>query len=305
MKIVFFGSDDFSLPFLEELLKENKEVSLVITTQDKPRGRGKKILPNPVKELANKKGIPFVEIKKSSDMYDYLEDSLWDLGIVVSFGKIIPGEVINLFKKGIINVHPSILPRYRGPNPIRWQIFNKEGESGVSIMKITEGVDEGDVLMIKRIPLSGEETYTELREKLISIGRKALIEALEIIEKGKDEWKPQRGEVSYAPKFKRDFERIDWHEDAKKIKRKILALSKEPGAYSIFRGKRLKILKADVEEDESKNPGEVVYVDKKIFKIGTGKGVIVPLILKPEGKREMDVKSFIAGYRPKLREKFE
>ena len=305
MKIVFFGSDDFSLPFLEELLKENKEVSLVITTQDKPRGRGKKILPNPVKELANKKGIPFVEIKKSSDMYDYLEDSLWDLGIVVSFGKIIPGEVINLFKKGIINVHPSILPRYRGPNPIRWQIFNKEGESGVSIMKITEGVDEGDVLMIKRIPLSGEETYTELREKLISIGRKTLIEALEIIEKGKDEWKPQRGEVSYAPKFKRDFERIDWHEDAKKIKRKILALSKEPGAYSIFRGKRLKILKADVEEDESKNPGEVVYVDKKIFKIGTGKGVIVPLILKPEGKREMDVKSFIAGYRPKLREKFE
>ncbi len=305
MKIVFFGSDDFSLPFLEELLKENKEVSLVITTQDKPRGRGKKILPNPVKELANKKGIPFVEIKKSSDMYDYLEDSLWDLGIVVSFGKIIPGEVINLFKKGIINVHPSILPRYRGPNPIRWQILNKEGESGVSIMKITEGVDEGDVLMIKRIPLSGEETYTELREKLISIGRKALIEALEIIEKGKDEWKPQRGEVSYAPKFKRDFERIDWHEDAKKIKRKILALSKEPGAYSIFRGKRLKILKADVEEDESKNPGEVVYVDKKIFKIGTGKGVIVPLILKPEGKREMDVKSFIAGYRPKLREKFE
>jgi len=305
MKIVFFGSDDFSLPFLEELLKENKEVSLVITTQDKPRGRGKKILPNPVKELANKKGIPFVEIKKSSDMYDYLEDSLWDLGIVVSFGKIIPGEVINLFKKGIINVHPSILPRYRGPNPIRWQILNKEGESGVSIMKITEGVDEGDVLMIKRIPLSGEETYTELREKLISIGRKALIEALEIIEKGKDEWKPQRGEVSYAPKFKRDFERIDWHEDAEKIKRKILALSKEPGAYSIFRGKRLKILKADVEEDESKNPGEVVYVDKKIFKIGTGKGVIVPLILKPEGKREMDVKSFIAGYRPKLREKFE
>ena len=305
MKIVFFGSDDFSLPFLEELLKENKEVSLVITTQDKPRGRGKKILPNPVKELANKKGIPFVEIKKSSDMYDYLEDSLWDLGIVVSFGKIIPGEVINLFKKGIINVHPSILPRYRGPNPIRWQILNKEGESGVSIMKITEGVDEGDVLMIKRIPLSGEETYTELREKLISIGRKVLIEALEIIEKGKDEWKPQRGEVSYAPKFKRDFERIDWHEDAEKIKRKILALSKEPGAYSIFRGKRLKILKADVEEDESKNPGEVVYVDKKIFKIGTGKGVIVPLILKPEGKREMDVKSFIAGYRPKLREKFE
>ncbi len=305
MKIVFFGSDDFSLPFLEELLKENKEVSLVITTQDKPRGRGKKILPNPVKELANKKGIPFVEIKKSSDMYDYLEDSLWDLGIVVSFGKIIPGEVINLFKKGIINVHPSILPKYRGPNPIRWQILNKEGESGVSIMKITEGVDEGDVLMIKRIPLSGEETYTELREKLISIGRKTLIEALEIIEKGEDEWKPQRGEVSYAPKFKRDFERIDWHEDAKKIKRKILALSKEPGAYSIFRGKRLKILKADVEEDESKNPGEVVYVDKKIFKIGTGKGVIVPLILKPEGKREMDVKSFIAGYRPKLREKFE
>ncbi len=305
MKIVFFGSDDFSLPFLKELLEKNKEISLVITTQDKPRGRGKKILPNPVKELAKKEKIPVVEIKKSSDMYDYLEDSLWDLGIVVSFGKIIPGEVINLFKKGIINVHPSILPKYRGPNPIRWQILNKESESGVSIMKITEGVDEGDVLMIRRIPLSGEETYTELREKLISVGRKTLIEALEIIEKGKDEWKPQKGEVSYAPKFKRDFERIDWHEDAKKIKRKILALSKEPGAYSIFRGKRLKILKAEIEEDESGNPGEIIYVDKNRFKIGTGKGVVIPLILKPEGKKEMDVKSFIAGYRPKLRERFE
>jgi len=305
MKIVFFGSDDFSLPFLKELLEKNKEISLVITTQDKPRGRGKKILPNPVKELAKKEKIPVVEIKKSSDMYDYLEDSLWDLGIVVSFGKIIPGEVINLFKKGIINVHPSILPKYRGPNPIRWQILNKESESGVSIMKITEGVDEGDVLMIRRIPLSGEETYTELREKLISVGRKTLIEALEIIEKGKDEWKPQKGEVSYAPKFKRDFERIDWHEDAEKIKRKILALSKEPGAYSIFRGKRLKILKAEIEEDESGNPGEIIYVDKNRFKIGTGKGVVIPLILKPEVKKEMDVKSFIAGYRPKLRERFE
>ena len=305
MKIVFFGSDDFSLPFLEELLKEKREISLVITTRDKPRGRGKKILPNPVKELAKKEKIPVVEIKKSSDMYDYLEDSLWDLGIVVSFGKIIPGEVINLFKKGIINVHPSILPKYRGPNPIRWQILNKESESGVSIMKITEGVDEGDVLMIRRIPLSGEETYTELREKLISVGRKTLIEALEIIEKGKDEWKPQKGEASYAPKLKRDFEKIDWHEDSEKIKRKILALSKEPGAYSVFRGKRLKILKADIEEDGSENPGEVIYVDKNRFKIGTGKGVIIPLILKPEGKKEMDVKSFIAGYRPKLREKFE
>jgi len=305
MKIVFFGSDDFSLPFLEELLKEKKEISLVITTRDKPRGRGKKILPNSVKELAKKEEIPVVEIKKSSDMYDYLEDSLWDLGIVVSFGKIIPGEVINLFKRGIINVHPSILPKYRGPNPIRWQILNKESESGVSIMKITEGVDEGDVLMIRRFPLSGEETYAELREKLISIGKKTLIEALEIIEKGKDEWKPQKGEASYAPKLKRDFEKIDWHEDGEKIKRKILALSKEPGAYSIFRGKRLKILKVDIEENESGNPGEVIYVDKNRFKIGTGKGVVIPLILKPEGKKEMNVKSFISGYRPKLGEKFE
>lgn len=304
MKLVFFGSDDFSLPFLIELIKK-KDVNLVITTVDKPRGRGKRVLPNPVKEYAQREKIPFVEIKKSKDMYDFLEDSLWDLGVVVSFGKIIPIEVINLFKKGIINVHPSILPKYRGPNPIRWQILNGEKESGISIMKITEGVDEGDILMIKRVPLFRDETYTDLREKLITTGKDALIEAINLIEKGKDIWKPQKGEVSYAPKFKKDFEKIDWSQTGEKIERKILSLSKDPGAYAIFRNKRIKILKCYTEDTDGGIPGEIIYVDKEKFKIKTGSGAIIPTILKPEGKREMDVKSFIAGYRPKIKEKFE
>lgn len=305
MKITFFGSDSFSLPFLEELYKRGYEITIVITTPDKPKGRGLKLEETPTKTFSKEKNLKFIEVDKFKNFYDEMEKEKGDLGVVVSFGKIIPERVLNLFPKGIINVHPSLLPKYRGPNPIRWQILNGEKKSGITIIKLTNEVDAGPILIQKEIEIEDSDNYTNLSKKLIEIGKEVLIQAIEIIEKGKETWIEQKGEATYAPKFEDTFEKLDFKMEGEYLKRKILALSLEPGAYAFFREKRVKILDANlIYEDFSGEPGEIVFVDKNSFGIKTKDKVLVPKILKIEGKKEMGVKEFINGYKPKLGEKF-
>jgi methionyl-tRNA formyltransferase len=213
MKIVFFGSDSFSLPFLEELYKKGFEITLVITTPDKPKGRGLKIEETPTKKFAKEIGLNFIEVDKFKNFFELIEKNKGDIGVVVSFGKIIPQRVLNIFEKGIINVHPSLLPKYRGPNPIRWQILNGEKKSGITIIKLTKEVDAGPILTQKEISVEESDNYTNLTKKLIEIGKEALIEALELIEEGKESWIEQKGESTYAPKFENDFEKLDFKMD--------------------------------------------------------------------------------------------
>ncbi|MCX8094579.1 MAG: methionyl-tRNA formyltransferase [Caldisericia bacterium] len=305
MKITFFGSDFFSLPFLEELYNKGYEINLIITTPDKPKGRGLKIEETPTKTFAKENKLNFIEVDKFKNYLDIIEKNKGDIGVVVSFGKIIPQSLLNIFPKGIINVHPSLLPKYRGPNPIRWQILNGEKKSGITIIKLTSEVDAGPILIQKEIFVDENDNYSNLSKKLIESGKEILIEAIKIIENGKDVWIEQKGEATFAPKFESDFEKLDFRMEGDYLRRKILALSFEPGAYSFFREKRVKILDALIIDDFFEGePGEIVFVDKNSFGIKTKDKVLIPKIIKIEGKKEMGAKEFINGYKPKLKEKF-
>lgn len=305
MLITFFGSDSFSLPFLDFLYSKNYNISCVITTLNKVGGRGLKIIETPTKAYAKEKNIPFIEVSKMKDSLEEIKKFHGDICLVVSFGKIIPESIIKLFPKGIINLHPSLLPKYRGPNPIRWQILNGEKESGITIIKLTKEVDAGPILLQKSIKVDERDNYTLLNEKLITLGKECLSEALELIKNGEDVWTDQIGEVTYAPKFRDNFEKLDFNESGDYLKRKILCLSFEPGGYAFFRDKRVKILDCSIIDEEiSKDPGEIVFVKKESFGIKTKDKILIPEILKVEGKKIMSVKDFINGYKPKLGEKF-
>ncbi len=304
MNIIFFGSDSFSLPFLENLFK-NYEISLVVTTKDKIGGRGLKLIETPTKTFAKEKNIPFVEVIKMKDSLDEIKKYNGDIGVVVSFGKIIPETIINIFPKKMINLHPSLLPKYRGPNPIRWQILNDEKESGVTIIKLTNEVDAGPILLQKKVNVDEKDNYSKLTEKLIKLGIEAINEALELINNGKDNWIEQKGEATFAPKFEESFEKLDFNENGDYLKRKILCLSYEPGAFTFFRGKRIKILDCSIiSENYNGITGEIVFIKKDSFGIKTKEKILIPEILQVEGKRIMSVKEFINGYKPKLGELF-
>ena len=304
MNIVFFGSDSFSLPFLEYLYK-NFNISLVITTKDKIGGRGLKLIETPTKVFAKQNNIPFIEVSKMKENIEDIKKFNGEIGVVVSFGKIIPNSIIEIFPKGIINLHPSLLPKYRGPNPIRWQILNGEKESGVTIMKLTNEVDAGPILLQKKLIIDERDNYTKLSEKLIEIGKECLNESLELIKNGRDSWIEQKGEANYAPKFDENFEKLDFNLNGDYLKRKILCLSYEPGGYAIFREKRVKILDCYlIDENIEGSPGEIVFVKKDSFGIKTKDKILVPEILKIEGKKIMNAKDFINGYKPITGEKF-
>lgn len=305
MKIVFFGSDSFSLPFLDFLYNSNYNISCVITTKDKVGGRGLKLIETPTKAYAKEKGIPFIEVNKMKDSFEEIKKFDGDIGLVVSFGKIIPVDILKLYPKGIVNLHPSLLPKYRGPNPIRWQILNGEKESGITIIKLTKEVDAGPILLQKRIDIEKKDNYTILSKKLTILGKECLKESLELIKKEGGVWFDQEGEATYAPKFEENFEKLDFNESGDYLKRKILCLSFEPGGYAFFRDKRVKILDCSIIDEEiSKDPGEIVFVKKDSFGIKTKDKILIPEILKVEGKKTMSVKDFINGYKPKLGEKF-
>ena len=304
MNIIFFGSDSFSLPFLDDLNKKYK-ISLIITTKDKVGGRGLKVIETPTKVYAKEKNIPFIEVIKMKEYFVEIKKYDGDIGIVVSFGKIIPENMIDMFPKSIINLHPSLLPKYRGPNPIRWQILNGEKKSGVTIMKLTKDVDAGPILLQKKIDIDEKDNYTKLTKKLIEIGKECLNEALELIKNGKDIWVEQKGEASLAPKFDKDFEKLDFNLEGEYLKRKILCLSFEPGAYAFFRGKRIKILDCSIVDKKYDGDfGEIVFVNKESFGIKTKDKILIPEILQVEGKKIMTIKEFINGYKPKLKETF-
>lgn len=305
MDLVFFGSDNFSFPFLE-FLSSYYKINLIVTTLDKPKGRGLKIYESKIKLFAKEKKIPYIEVFKMKDKIEEIKQFDGDIGIVVSFGKIIPESLLNFYPKGIINLHPSLLPKYRGPNPIRWQILNGERESGVTIIKLTKEVDAGPILIQKKFGIDENINFTNLQDKLIEFGKIVLKEGLELIEKGNFNWIEQKGSVTYAPKFEENFEKIDFNQKGDCLKRKILSLSIEPGAYSFFRGKRIKILNCyTIDENFDIQPGEIAFIKKDSFGIKTKDKILVPTLIQIEGKKVIEVKEFINGYRPKLGEKFD
>ena len=299
MKAVFMGTPDFAVGTLEELIHSRHEVAAVVTQPDKPKGRGKAMQFPPVKEVAVRENIPVYQPRRVRDpeFIKILKEIDPDVIVVVAFGQIIPQEIIDLPKYGCINVHGSILPKYRGAAPIQWAVIDGEKESGVTTMQMDAGIDTGDMLLKTIIPLEKEETGGSLFEKLSTAGAKLLIETLEKLEEGSIVPEKQgESPTPYAKMLTKEMGDLDWKKDAVLLEQLIRGLNPWPSAYTHLNGKTLKIWSAEVEERETKEkPGTVVEVNKKELKVQTGKGILSLKEVQIEGKKRMEIDAFLRG----------
>lgn len=304
-KIVFMGTPDFAVGALQALLDSKYQVQAVFTQPDKPKGRGGSVQMPPVKELALKAQIPVHQPRRIRDPenLEILKEYQPDAIVVVAFGQIIPEEILNLPPYGCINVHASLLPKYRGAAPIQWAVINGERESGVTTMRMDAGLDTGDMILKERVPLAKDETGGSLFEKLSRVGADLLIRTLEALEDGTAQLEKQPAEspTPYAGMLKKEMGLIDWNRDAASIECLIRGLNPWPSAYTRYRGKMLKIWAAQVENQTGApgdvRPGTVLEVGKKTLKIQTGSGILSVKELQLEGKKRMETDAFLRGVR--------
>ena len=299
MKIVFMGTPDYAAKALEKLI-DRHDVTAVITQPDKPVGRGNKIKFPPVKELALEKGIEVFQPNKvkSKEFVEILKNIEADVFVVAAYGQILSKEILEMPKYGCVNIHASLLPKYRGAAPIQWAIADGEKETGITIMQMDSGIDTGDMLFKKAIPIMDSDTGGSLHDKLAVLGGEAVIEALELIESGKITPEPQNNDEScYAKMLTKETGRIYWNISAAEIERLVRAMNPWPCAYSDIEGLGMvKILKARAIHGESAPCGVISEVDKRQgFFVGTGDGLLLVENIQVSGKKAMDVSSFLLG----------
>lgn len=308
MKIIFMGTPDFAVVPLEEIYKAGHEIVLIVTQPDKPRGRSGKLAPSPVKSWALEHDIEVFQPKKirDEDAVEYLSKIECDIAVVAAFGQILPKSILDMPRFGCINVHASLLPKYRGAAPIQWAILNGEKKSGVTIMQMGEGLDDGDMLLTREVILDGTETGGSLFDDLARLGGKAVVEALELIEQGSiNPVKQDESAATHVSMINKELGRINWSDAAERIERYVRGLNPWPSAYSSFKGKNLKIWRSHVvpsEELDSKgvNPadykeGQVCFVNKKCVFVATGEGVLSLDEIQLEGKKRMEIAPFLLG----------
>lgn len=300
MRVIFMGTPDFAVGTLEALVKSEHEVVGVVTQPDKPKGRGKAMQFTPVKEVAVRENIPVFQPKRIREPEALETLKAWDADVcvVVAFGQIIPDTILNMTKYGCINVHASLLPKYRGAAPIQWAVIDGEKESGVTTMQMDAGLDTGDMLLKTVIPLAEDETGGSLFDKLSAAGAELLLETLKGLEEGTITPEKQgESPTAYAKMLTKELGNIDWSQEAKAIERLIRGLNPWPSAYTRLHDKTLKIWAAKVlDEDTDQAPGTVVKVTKDQLLIQTGKGVLSVEELQLEGKKRMDTAAFLRGY---------
>ncbi|HIW49843.1 MAG TPA: methionyl-tRNA formyltransferase [Candidatus Blautia intestinavium] len=301
MKIVYMGTPDFAVPPLEALVKAGYEVAAVVTQPDKPKGRGKALMPTPVKEEALKHGIPVYQPEKVREpgFVEKLRELKPDLIVVAAFGQIIPESVLNMPKFGCINIHASLLPKYRGAAPIQYAVIDGEKESGVTIMKMGKGLDTGDMIARTEVPLAKDETGGSLFEKLSSAGARLLVETLPDIFAGTAvyEKQPEESPTPYAAMITKKMGLIDFSKSAEELERLVRGLNPWPSAYTFLNGKNLKIWKAeaDMTQAEKNIPGTVVRADEEGICVACGTGRLILKEVQLEGKKRMDSASFLRG----------
>lgn len=301
MKVIFMGTPDFSVGTLEALIEAGHEVVLVVTQPDKPKGRGHDMQFTPVKEVALKHNIPVFQPKRvrNVECIEELRKYDADVMVVVAFGQILPKEILEMTKYGCINVHASLLPKYRGAAPIQWAIIEGETVSGVTTMQMDEGLDTGDMIQKTEIILDKNETGETLHDKLAEAGAKLCVETLKAVEAGTATFEKQ-GETptAYARMLDKKLGEIDWNKSAVSIERLIRGLNSWPSAYTLWDGKVMKIWEADVIEDgaEETIPGTIVNVHKDSFDVLTGEGMLRVKVLQIPGKKRMDTGAFLRGY---------
>ena len=309
MRVIFMGTPDFATGTLEEIVLAGHEVVGVVTQPDKPKGRGKTLMPTPVKEVAMKYNLPVYQPKKvrEPEFVEVLRGLKPDVMVVAAFGQIISKEILEMPKYGCINVHASLLPAYRGAAPIQWAVINGDKESGVTIMQMDEGIDTGDMIEKVVVPIAEDETGGSLFDKLSQAGAKLCVKVLQDLEDGKEvrEKQPEESTTPYARMIDKKMGSIDWEKPAKEIEQLIRGLNPWPSAYTRLQGKTLKIWKAEVLLEHSQEaPGQITEVTKDSIVVQTGQGRLKILELQLEGKKRMDAASFLRGYALKEGESF-
>jgi len=309
MKIIFFGSGKFALPILEALLESNHRVIAVVTVPDKKMGRHLRLILSPTKELALSKNLTLFQPVNvnSSDSIKYLKSQDADLFIVTNFGQILTKQVLQIPKIFAINAHASLLPKYRGASPINWAIINNEAETGITIIKMSEFMDKGDIILREKIVILASDDSISLREKLSNLAASCLIKALDKIESGDRFFVRQTDtEASLAPKLKKQDGLIDWSKPAIEIHNRVRGLLPWPGSFTYYKNKLLKVYKAEVEAviaQPEKSAGTIVKVSNEGIFVTTGQGILLIIKLQLESGKIMDGRSFIAGHKINVGEK--
>jgi len=301
MRLVFFGTPEFALPSLTALIGTGYELVAVVTQPDRQRGRGRRLLPTPIKEEALRHGLPVLQPLRVREepFIKELREVNPDLIVVVAYGQILPPDIIHMPRMGCINLHASLLPKYRGAAPINWAIINGEKKTGVTTMLMDEGMDTGPVLLQKEVDIREDDTAGTLSKRLADEGARLLTITIDAIQKGEIKPVPQSGEPSYAPPLKKADGLIDWSMPASRLHNFIRGVTPWPGAYTFLDNRRLKIIEASPVDGEGR-PGFIESLGKDELLIGTGKGLLSIYKIQIEGRPIMDIRSFLQGHRLKV-----
>ena len=308
MKIVFMGTPDFAATSLNALIEANYNIEAVVTNPDRPKGRGMKMLYTPVKEVAISKNIPIFQpekVKNNEDFINKIKEINPDVICVVAYGKILPKEILDIPKYGCINVHASLLPKYRGAAPIQWAILNGDKETGITTMYMDVGMDTGDMILNEKVQIGENETTGELWDRLAKIGGKLLVETLKQIENGTAPRMPQGNDYTMAPMLDKEMSKIDWeNKTAEEIKNLVRGLNPIMGAYTLLNGKKIKFWKVEVANnigyDENniktfKNGTVIISDPRDGIYIKTKKGILRVLEIQGENAKKMPIQDFLRG----------
>ena len=299
MRIIFMGTPEFACPTLQKLLDRGEDVIAVVTQPDRPKGRGQQTLPPPVKVLAEKHGIPVMQPLKVRvpEVVESIRALAPDLIVVVAFGQILPKSLLDIPRHGCINVHASLLPRWRGAAPLNWCIINGETETGVTTMMMDVGLDTGDMLVKKSTSIDSDENTQSLHDRLSVVGAEALSETLDLLKAGKLVREKQDDALTcYAPMLKKEDGLIDWSREPQAIRNLVRGMTPWPGAFSFLDGKMLKIYRVGTAGGEG-TPGSVIRAGREGLEVACSGGSIVIEELQLEGKKRLHAGDFLAGYK--------
>lgn len=299
--IVFMGTPDFAVPTLNALHESSFNLTGVITQPDRPKGRGRKLSPSPVKTAALELGYAVAQPEdiRHQGFQRQLVESAPDFLVVVAYGQILPQSILNIPRRGAVNVHASLLPRYRGPAPIQWALMRGEAKTGITTMLMDTGVDTGDILLVTETPITNNDTAATLHDRLARMGAKLLVQSIEGLWKGDIFPRAQKHDkATYAPMLSKENGRIRWDQSSKSIDAQIRAVTPWPGAWCMLENKRIKIHRAVVVEDmpATASPGSVVPGFPDELRIATGDGVISILEIQGASGKRLPIAKFLLGH---------
>lgn len=304
MRIIFFGTSSFAVPSLEGLVSRKHTVVLCVTQPDRPRGRGLRLEPSPVKQAAVRLELPLAQPERLTRAM--CEPLRAELGVAMAYGRLIGRELLTLPAHGMIGVHPSLLPAYRGAAPVAWALLNGEATTGVTIFRLSERLDAGEIMSQRSVPVLPEDHADALTERLARLGAEELLRAVDALAEGRAGFEPQDdSRATFAPKLTKAHGRIDWHAPAESVVRLVRATTPWPGAATAWRGRPLRIWTAAVAETaplRDAAPGTIVQVTPQALMVAAGKGAVVLTEVQLPGRRRMSTKEFLAGHEMRVGE---